>query len=144
MRRFGTTLVLASALSGSLSGCLASGLDEECDGPEDPMCSVSIEGLSRPGNYAPTADALAAGSGIVTYDDVPAWDGGAHCAGGITVGGRTLSTYLRANFDGISSIGGYSCRQNTANLAKMSVHGSGRALDIMIPLQLGRGRQRRG
>jgi hypothetical protein len=73
----------------------------------------------------------------VPYDDVPAWDGGAHCSGGFTDGGRTLSSYLREHFDGISSIGGYSCRQNTANPAKMSVHGSGRALDIMIPLSSG-------
>ena len=130
-------VAVAFALAGTLTGCLARAPGDECDGPDDPMCSVSIEGLSRPGNYAPSADALAAGSGIVAYDDVPAWDGGAHCSGGFTAGGRTLSSYLRANFDGISSIGGYSCRQNTANPAKMSVHGSGRALDIMIPLSAG-------
>lgn len=132
MRR---ALALAATLA--LTGCLASAPGEECDGPDDPACGLAISGLSRPGNYAPSADALAAGSGRVAYDDVPAWDGGAHCAGGITPGGRTLSTYLRANFPGISSIGGYSCRPNTANTSKMSVHGSGRALDIMIPLSSG-------
>lgn len=130
-------LVLASLLALALPGCLAQAPSSDCDGPDDPMCTAAIEGLSRPGNYAPSADALAAGAGYVAYDDVPAWDGGRHCAGGITTGGRTLSSYLRANFDGISSIGGYSCRQNTANLSKMSVHGSGRALDIMIPLSGG-------
>jgi hypothetical protein len=138
MRRIELPRLMVSALaSTALAGCLAQPPGDDCDGPDDPACGLAIEGLSRPGNYAPSADALAAGSEIVPYDDVPAWDGGAHCSGGFTDGGRTLSSYLREHFDGISSIGGYSCRQNTANPAKMSVHGSGRALDIMIPLSSG-------
>lgn len=121
----------------ALPGCMAEAPSDDCDGPDDPACSASIDALSVPGDYVPDPGSLAAGSALVSYDDVPNWDGGAHCSGGITVGGRALSTYLRANFAGISSIGGYSCRQNTANPLKMSVHGSGRALDIMIPLDHG-------
>ena len=33
----------------------------------------------------------------------------------------------------LSSVGGYSCRRNTADTARMSVHGTGRALDVFIP-----------
>jgi hypothetical protein len=32
----------------------------------------------------------------------------------------------------VNSIGGYNCRQNTASAAQTSVHGTGRAIDIMI------------
>lgn len=133
--RFALALTAYAALS-SLAGCAQTNFDE-CTGPDDPMCSASAEYLRIAGAYVPDAASLAAGSAIVRYDDVPAWDGGAHCTGGFTPGGRALSTHLRANFPGISSIGGYSCRPNTANTAKMSVHGSGRALDIMIPLDRG-------
>jgi hypothetical protein len=129
-------LVLLAALL-ALPGCLAGAPLDECDGPDDPECGASSAALRIAGAYVPDPEALRLGSGIVRYDDVPAWDGGIHCAGGITPGGRTLSTFLRTNFSGISTIGGYACRQNTANPAKMSVHGSGRALDIMIPLDGG-------
>ncbi|MBI5160227.1 MAG: thrombospondin type 3 repeat-containing protein, partial [Micrococcales bacterium] len=39
---------------------------------------------------------------------------------------------LAATFEGIDSVGGYSCRQNTGNTSQLSVHGTGRALDLMI------------
>ena len=133
--RFVLALTAHAALS-ALAGCAQTDF-EECTGPDDPMCGASAEYLRIAGSYVPASASLAAGSAIVAYDDVPAWDGGAHCTGGFTPGGRALSTHLRANFAGISSIGGYSCRPNTANRAKMSVHGSGRALDIMIPLDRG-------
>lgn len=132
MRRL---VILAAFVA--LSGCVARAPLDECDGPDDPECGASSEALRIPGAYVPDPEALRLGSGIVAYDDVPAWDGGIHCSGGITPGGRTLSSFLREHFDGISTIGGYACRQNTANPAKMSVHGSGRALDIMIPLDGG-------
>jgi hypothetical protein len=130
------SLALTAYALASLAGCAQVDVDD-CTGPDDPMCGASYEYLRIPGSYVPAAASLSAGSAIVAYDDVPAWDGGAHCTGGFTAGGRALSTHLRANFPGISSIGGYSCRPNTANTAKMSVHGSGRALDIMIPLDRG-------
>lgn len=139
MRRLLAPLLGLTALSlaGLVApGCIA-GAPDECDGPDDPACGVSADALRIAGSYVPDPEALRLGSAIVRYDDVPAWDGGAHCAGGITPGGRTLSTFLREHFDGISTIGGYSCRPNTANTSKMSVHGSGRALDIMIPLDGG-------
>jgi hypothetical protein len=44
-----------------------------------------------------------------------------------------LRDYIRAKFPGVKSIGGYNCRQNKARLTQTSVHGTGRALDIMIP-----------
>ena len=133
--RFSLAVTAFSAMA-TLGGCAQSSF-EECTGPDDPMCSASAEYLRITGAFVPDSASLSAGSMTVRYDDVPAWDGGAHCTGGFTAGGRALSTHLRANFTGISSIGGYSCRPNTADTSKMSVHGSGRALDIMIPLDRG-------
>jgi peptidoglycan hydrolase-like protein with peptidoglycan-binding domain len=74
-----------------------------------------------------------AGEGqFVRYDKPPPWDSGIHCTGSFTAGAAELRDYIRATFPGVSSIGGYSCRQNTANSAETSVHGTGRAMDIMI------------
>ena len=76
-------------------------------------------------------------SQFVSYDDGPLWDS-SKCAGSFTAGGKVLREYLKANFKGISSIGGLSCRSNSANTSKMSIHGIGRALDIMIPKNNGK------
>ncbi len=119
------------------AGCVGAAPDE-CDGPDDPACSAAgPEYLRIAGSFVPDAAALRAGSAVIHYDDVPAWDGGAHCTGSLTPGAASLSRYLRDHFHGISSVGGYSCRPNTANTSRMSVHGSGRALDIMIPTDHG-------
>lgn len=131
-RRLARLALFAAALA-LLVGCEQGAADDDCDGPDDPSCGAAWEALSHPGDWVPDPAALEAGSAIISYDDSTPWDDGAHCAGGLTTGGRTLANYLRANFPGISSVGGYSCRQNTANTSQMSVHGSGRALDIMIP-----------
>lgn len=128
--------ILSLALLGA--GCVQDDATlDDCAGPDDPACSAAMEDLRIPGHYAPDGASLAAGSAIIPYDDVPAWDGGIHCSGGFTAGGRALSSYLRSHFSGISSVGGYSCRRNTGNTSRMSVHGSGRALDIMIPTDRG-------
>ncbi len=74
----------------------------------------------------------------IRYDSPPAWAGGSNCSGTFRPGAADLRRYILTNFPGITAIGGYACRQNTANSAETSVHGAGRALDIMIPLINGR------
>jgi peptidoglycan hydrolase-like protein with peptidoglycan-binding domain len=70
---------------------------------------------------------------FVNSDPAPAWAGDpGNCTGAFTAGAEELRQYIRANFGGVRDIGGYACRQNTANPAETSVHGVGRALDIMI------------
>lgn len=66
----------------------------------------------------------------VRYDAPPPWDGGKNCAGKFSEGARILGDFLRGNFSGVTQIGGYSCRQNTANSKETSVHGTGRAIDV--------------
>lgn len=74
----------------------------------------------------------------VHYDDAPAWDGGRNCSRDFTPGAAELKRYIPANFAGVTNIYGYKCRRNTASRSKTSVHGTGRALDIMIPTLDGR------
>lgn len=78
-------------------------------------------------------------SQTVRYDSPPPWHGGKKCTGSLTLGAKQLRDFLFARFPGIEGIGGYNCRQNSANAAEMSVHGTGRALDIMIAT-VGRGK----
>lgn len=73
----------------------------------------------------------------IRYDDPPAWNR-ADCTHSFSPGGQQLRTYLLATFGGIAEIGGLYCRPNTARTSQMSVHGTGRALDIMIPTVNGR------
>ncbi len=62
------------------------------------------------------------------YDDAASWSGGRNCSGGFTRGAKRLQDWIRANF-GPQKIQGYSCRPNTANRSKTSIHGVGRASD---------------
>jgi hypothetical protein len=74
----------------------------------------------------------------VRYDSPGAWADGRNCSGSHTPGAQELRQYILTHFPGVTAIGGYACRQNTANKAETSVHGVGRALDIMIPRVGGR------
>jgi peptidoglycan hydrolase-like protein with peptidoglycan-binding domain len=90
-------------------------------------------GGTAPRWVLPEAVRLAGEAQHVRYDSPPPWTGNpGNCSGNFTAGAQTLRAHIQANFAGVTSIGGYSCRQNTANTAETSVHGVGRALDIMI------------
>jgi hypothetical protein len=79
------------------------------------------------------ADVRAIGESFtIRYDSPPAWANGSNCASRFTDGARELSDHIKATFAGVTSIGGLSCRANSANSNETSVHGVGRALDIMI------------
>jgi hypothetical protein len=123
-------LALAGAGLGAiaaLAGCVAT------DAGEDDTSALDQD-VAVPGSWALSAQVHEiAQTQFVAYDEAPDWDGGANCSGTFFSGTAKLRTYLSANFPDISSIGGYACRQNTADLAKTSMHGSGRALDVFIP-----------
>lgn len=63
------------------------------------------------------------------YDDAGRWIGPEGCSGGFTKGGVALSRWIQRNFRQSESIGGYSCRPNTADTSQSSLHAEGRALD---------------
>ncbi|MGB7947305.1 MAG: peptidoglycan-binding protein [Candidatus Binatia bacterium] len=89
-----------------------------------------------PGPSSPTwalpSDVRAAGDAqTVRYDSPPPWANGANCTS-YTDGAADLRRHILASFPGVDRIGGYNCRANSATPSETSVHGVGRALDIMI------------
>jgi len=72
------------------------------------------------------------GNDAFQYDDPGAWNGGRDCSGGYAKGTVSLRSWLQSHFRNTASMGGYACRQNTANPSQMSLHAEGRALDWMI------------
>lgn len=71
------------------------------------------------------------GNDPFTCDDPGRWIGPDGCSGGFTTGARALSAWLKDHYRFTRSIGGYSCRPNTADTSQNSLHAEGRALDWM-------------
>lgn len=104
---------------------------------EDPLSS-SGAALSHPGPWSISDATYGIGDDqYVTYTGAGLWNDGADCSGGLTPGAGIVRSYLLAHFPQTTVIGGYNCRQNTANTAYMSIHAVSRALDIMLPLSSG-------
>ena len=75
----------------------------------------------------------------VRYDSSSAWVGKpGNCSGNFTAGAEQLKKFIKSRYPGVSKIGGYNCRPNRRTPSKTSIHGVGRALDIMIPTVSGR------
>ncbi|MEO8701543.1 MAG: SH3 domain-containing protein [Kofleriaceae bacterium] len=102
------------------------------EGPADPSGSFNVGGWVLPADVRAIGDQQS-----VPYTGAGAWAGGANCGGGLLAGTREVGDYVKATFTGVSGYGGYACRRNTANSAQLSVHGTGRAIDIMIPMKNG-------
>jgi hypothetical protein len=93
--------------------------------------------ISRPGAWTLPPSVRAAGnSQYVPYTPPPAWNGGRNCSGTFSAGARELGNYLVNRFPGARYFQGYSCRQIRGG-SGMSVHGTGRAIDVFIPLHRG-------
>ncbi len=91
--------------------------------------------MTEPRNHwAPAQDALAAASAAPhRYDSPAAWDNGANCGGGLLQGTRAFGDAVMARFPTIiTHVGGYNCRPNTASPDHTSLHGEGRAADLMV------------
>lgn len=101
------------------------------DGPADPL-AYNARGWVIPAEVRAIADQQS-----VAYTGAGAWSGGAKCGGTLLAGTRAIGDYVDATFAGTTGYGGYVCRPNTANRSQLSVHGTGRAIDIMIPLAAG-------
>lgn len=68
----------------------------------------------------------------VSYTPDPPWDGGANCAPAMRPAVRNLGAALQARFPAITQVQGYNCRPNSAAPSRVSVHGTGRAIDLMV------------
>ena len=123
--RVGAPVIIVLALG---AGCSAD--------PEEIGKSESALAESGPWHIPP--ETLAIGDTMyVEYTGAGPWVGTSGCSGGMTPGAVTLRDWLRGAFPQISSIGGYSCRGIVGAESTMSVHATGRALDVMIPTLAG-------
>jgi hypothetical protein len=89
--------------------------------------------LAHPGPWviAPSTLALGATQEVTLTEGGP-WIGPDGCADGFTEGARRLRDYLEEHFPVITGVGGYNCRAIVGLPDQMSVHGTGRALDLFI------------
>ncbi|RLB50494.1 MAG: hypothetical protein DRJ42_18730 [Deltaproteobacteria bacterium] len=130
-KRTSRGLLIATLVGVSLSASLAGCMSEEEVGKVEAA-------LSAPGPWVIPAETTAIGDAqYVEYTSAGAWVGTSGCAPGVTPGAVTLKDWLEDAFPQVRSIGGYSCRSINGDSSRMSVHGTGRALDIMLPLHDG-------
>ncbi|HJL18008.1 MAG TPA: hypothetical protein RMH99_20250 [Sandaracinaceae bacterium LLY-WYZ-13_1] len=107
------------------------------DEGDDPYKGRGADALSRDGRWVPSETIRRIGEAQDgRYEAAPAWDPD-RCGGGLLTGTRALGEHLTSSFDGASRYEGYNCRPNTADRGRMSVHGTGRALDVYVPLDRG-------
>ncbi|OGQ22357.1 MAG: hypothetical protein A2138_10560 [Deltaproteobacteria bacterium RBG_16_71_12] len=133
-------MLLLALAAPVVAGCVVEADEDGDHDHEHPIDVVAgqnaghtLQGLARAGRWQPSADVLAVGdTQQVTYNSAPAWDDGSNCSGGATDGAITLRDHLLGYFPQIASIGIYNCRV-IAGTNSMSLHGVGRALDVMIP-----------
>jgi MYXO-CTERM domain-containing protein len=92
------------------------------------------QALAYPGPWVIPPGTLALGdTQTVMYEGAGPWTGEEACAGGLEPGSAILGDYLAAIFPQIMHVGGYACRPVNGSTVTMSVHATGRALDLMLP-----------
>ncbi len=85
--------------------------------------------IARPGIWTPSAGTL--GIGDAMYLPYEAADS---CYGSLRPGTQELGEFILSHFPGISYYGGYDCRDIVGQPGVLSVHATGRALDIFVPV----------
>lgn len=85
------------------------------------------------GRWIPPAHVVERGN----HQYLPYTGAPARCSGTFLPGTRAVAEHLKQTFPGAVSYGGYNCRANTANRNELSVHASGRAIDLFVPLSGG-------
>lgn len=106
---------------------------------DDARPNHTKQAIARPGRYEPPAGVDKAGrrearEADFSYTGSPAWRGGEQCSGGFLAGAERFADFMENNFEGVTRTGGYNCRPIRGNASVMSVHGTGRAVDLFIPL----------
>jgi hypothetical protein len=117
-------VAVASCLSLSVAGCANDEEDDDAEGDDPAYGTTEAAASARwspPGTRHPGS-----------VEEAGAWNGGRACSGGLRPGARALGAALDARFAAIAKVDGYACRRNTANTSQLSMHGTGRALDIFV------------
>lgn len=94
----------------------------------------SSSALAHPGPWAIPAEVISvAQAHSVPITEGGPWVGESGCSMDFTDGAQALQEWIYAFWPQVTYIGGYSCRPINGRPELMSVHGTGRALDISIP-----------
>lgn len=110
-----------------------------CGGETDePRVAKATKALAVDGPWHIPPETLAIGdTQYVDYTSAGPWVGSSGCGGDILSGTALLRDFLYTYFPQTYHIGGYACRPINGNPSQMSVHATGRALDIMLHLDGG-------
>jgi hypothetical protein len=113
-------------------GAIVCAVAGACSGGED-LGSTRSASLAVPGPWVIPDDVRAAGDEqFVEFTGAGPWQGEEGCGGGLLEGTAILREYVSEYFPQAHEIGGYACRPIVGDPGSMSVHATGRALDIMI------------
>jgi hypothetical protein len=126
-------VALSCAVAISAMGCSNDGWgsdDEDALDGDDPPAETSSE-LKNRARWQPPGSNLKG-----TYEGAGAYNGGKGCSKGLLKGTKQVGDLVDKKFPS-SRYEGYSCRPNTANKSQLSVHGTGRALDIFASPTVG-------
>jgi len=133
MRFHLSALIALSCVVGMAAvGCSNDGWadDEDALDGDDPAAETTSE-LKNRARWQPPSSNLKG-----TYEGAGPYNGGKGCSKGLKTGTRAVGDVVDKKFPSIR-YEGYSCRPNTANKSQLSVHGTGRALDIFASSSVG-------
>ncbi len=115
-------MVFVALFVAASTGC--SGSDNTSGGAQD---------LAIAGPWAPSTESLAIGDPqYVKYTGAGPWVGTSGCGGSFLPGTQLMKEWIYGNFPQVWYIGGYACRAINGNPNVMSVHATGRALDLHV------------
>lgn len=124
---------LTAAAAGALVCVLAGAACTSNGDAQDPIGRAEAIALAVPGPWVIPDDVRAAGDQqYVEFTGAGPWIGEEGCGGGLLEGSAALRDYIARYFPQAWSIGGYACRPIVGDPDTMSVHATGRALDVMI------------
>ncbi len=94
--------------------------------------------LAHDGPWVPPDDIVNQAANFdIEFTGAGPWVGESGCSGNFTAGGAALRQWVYDNWPQVSHVGGYACRPINGDSSTMSVHATGRAIDIHIPLDGG-------
>lgn len=102
--------------------------------PKSPRSSESTTTTPSPTTTATTPSTISGVSDVA----FATWQGATRCTSGATPGARALMVWILDNAKGARNGGIFNCR-NVRGGSTTSLHGEGRALDVMMPMARGRG-----
>jgi hypothetical protein len=135
-----TKIMIALTVALTLTACGDGVLeaDSASQSPDDQSSqgafATQVSEIARSGRYRPPASVRAAGQR--QEDNFNYIGAGNHCSGTFLPGASRLGDFLVKTFRGATHFQGYNCRPIRGS-SSLSMHGTGRAIDVFIPKDRG-------